>query len=145
MTPDVNILVAASRLDHPHHGPAIGWLTDCLEGKPQPGPIGLCLLPSVVAGFLRLVTHPRIFPEPTPPADAIAFVDALKPHATNHSNHIDDWPGFRELILTRNLKANAIPDAWIAAQVLARHEVLVTFDRDFQALLPEKHLRRLSP
>jgi uncharacterized protein len=26
MTPDVNVLVAASRSDHPHHGPALTWL-----------------------------------------------------------------------------------------------------------------------
>lgn len=145
MTPDVNILVAASRLDHPHHQSAVVWLTSCLEGKPQQGPAGLCLLPSVVASFLRLVTHPRIFSEPTPPADAIAFVDALKPHATRYPNQPDDWPGFRELILTQNLKASAVPDVWIAAQVLARHEVLVTFDRDFHTLLPKKHLLQLSP
>lgn len=145
MTPDVNILVAASRLDHPHHQPAIRWLTGCLEGKRQRGPAGICLLSSVVAGFLRLVTHPRIFSDPTPSPEAIAFVDALKAHAASYPNQPDDWPGFRELILTKNLKANAVPDAWIAAQVLARHEVLVTFDRDFQLLLPERHLLLLVP
>jgi predicted nucleic acid-binding protein len=26
MTPDVNVLVAASRADHPHHGVARAWL-----------------------------------------------------------------------------------------------------------------------
>lgn len=144
MTPDVNILVAASRLDHPHHKPAIHWLTNCLQGEPQQGPDGLCLLPSVTAGFLRLVTNPRIFPDPTPPAEAIAFIDALKPHAAHYPHQSDEWPKLRELILARKLKANAIPDAWIAAQVLLHREVLVTFDRDFQTLLPRKHLLQLA-
>jgi TIR domain len=37
MTPDVNVLVAASRSDHPHHGPALTWLDaaldDCEKGR----------------------------------------------------------------------------------------------------------------
>jgi len=28
MTPDVNILVAASRIDHPHHIAALSWLPE---------------------------------------------------------------------------------------------------------------------
>ena len=64
MTPDVNVLVAASRSDHPHHQSAITWLeaalTNCSRGE------RLRLLPMVAAGFLRLVTHPRVFVEPTP-------------------------------------------------------------------------------
>jgi predicted nucleic acid-binding protein len=68
MTPDVNVLVAASRSDHPHHQSAITWLeaalTNCSRGE------RLRLLPMVAAGFLRLVTHPRVFVEPTPLAAA---------------------------------------------------------------------------
>ena len=30
MTPDVNILVAASRQDHPHHAPALAWLEQAI-------------------------------------------------------------------------------------------------------------------
>ena len=75
MTPDVNVLVAASRSDHPHHGVAIDWLeaalVSCLHGE------RLRLLPMVTAGFLRLVTHPRVFVEPTPLAVAQDFLTAL--------------------------------------------------------------------
>lgn len=75
MTPDVNLLVAASRSVHPHHRCAITWLegalTDCSRGE------HLRLLPMVAAGFLRLVTHPRVFVEPTPLADAQGFLAAL--------------------------------------------------------------------
>ncbi len=53
MTPDVNVLVAGSRADHPHHGPALAWLDaaleDCEKGRP------LAIYPMVAAGFLRLV------------------------------------------------------------------------------------------
>jgi len=63
MTPDVNILVAASRLDHPHHEPARAWLEDALAKSAEGH--SLAVLPMVASGFLRLVTHPRVFVEPT--------------------------------------------------------------------------------
>ena len=31
MTPDVNVLVAAFRPDHPHHTPARAWLDDAVQ------------------------------------------------------------------------------------------------------------------
>ncbi len=36
MTPDVNVLVAASRQDHPHHGPALRWLETARAGNAIP-------------------------------------------------------------------------------------------------------------
>lgn len=75
MTPDVNVLVAAAREDHPHHAPALAWLEDALAAAGAGG--RLALLPMVAAGFLRVVTQRRIFPVPTPAAEAVAFVRAL--------------------------------------------------------------------
>lgn len=58
MIPDVNVLVAVSRSDHPHHGPALTWLDaaldECEKGR------ALALFPMVAASFLRLVTHPKV-------------------------------------------------------------------------------------
>jgi predicted nucleic acid-binding protein len=58
MTPDVNALVAASRLAHPHHAMARAWLewavADAGEGAE------FTLMPMVAASFLRLVTSPKI-------------------------------------------------------------------------------------
>ena len=53
MTPDVNVLVAASRTDHPHHALARDWLEDAL-GASSTG-AAFTLMPMVVASFLRLV------------------------------------------------------------------------------------------
>ena len=75
MTPDVNILVAASRQDHPHHTSALAWLEQAIANS-ESGP-ALALLPMVATGFLRLVTHPRVFVTPTPLEDAQAFLDAV--------------------------------------------------------------------
>jgi hypothetical protein len=52
MTPDVSVLLAASRSDHPHHRCAMTWLDQAL-GVAARGS-RLRLLPMVAACFLRL-------------------------------------------------------------------------------------------
>ena len=75
MTPDVNILVAASRQDHPHHEPARAWLEGALANSADGR--SLVLLPMVASGFLRLVTHPKVFIAPTPIDAALEFLRAV--------------------------------------------------------------------
>ncbi len=140
MTPDVNLLVAASRADHPHHAPALDWLQSALSTPGQ-----LTLLPTVAASFLRLVTHPKVFAEPTPIDAALAFVEAIRQVAATPIGVPDEWPHLKTLCEARQLRANDVPDAWIAAQVLARKLVLATFDRDFQRLLGPERLQLLKP
>ena len=53
------------------------------------------------------------------------------------------WPVLRQLRLEKNLSANAIPDALIAATAMQNNEVLATFDRDFFRLLPPQQLQLL--
>lgn len=143
MTPDVNVLVAASRADHPHHDAAQTWLHSAMEGARNGIPLGL--LGTVVASFLRLVTHRKVFVEPTPVATAIAYVDALlaRPGVAMLASQ-DEWPRLRKLCLELHLSDNEVPDAWIAASVLQRQETLATFDRDFVRLLPVNQLLLLT-
>ena len=147
MTPDVNVLVAASRADHPHHQPALRWLRQAMaQAAAQAGQAELGLLSTVVASFLRLVTHPRVFAVPTPAADAVAFVDALLGASGVRMLSVkDEWPRLRALCLAQQLSGNDLPDAWIAASVLQTRETLATFDRDFLCLLDPKHLVLLRP
>ena len=144
MTPDVNVLVAASRSDHPHHKIAFSNLSAaiaaCAEG------VSLQLMPMVVASFLRLVTHPKIFVQPTPIEDAIGFLDALFVVPGVEMPPINaEWPIFRQLCIERQLAANAIPDAWLAAAIIQRGEHLVTFDAGFKRLLKRTQVTVLSP
>jgi uncharacterized protein len=144
MTPDVNLLVAASRADHPHHPIALAWLTQAMSHARTHA--DLKLLSTVVASFLRLVTHPKIFAVPTPIKQAVAFIDTLlaSPGVAMLTAH-DEWPKLRALCIDHNLSSNDLPDAWIAACVLQQQEVLATFDRDFVRLLPSKRLQLLKP
>jgi toxin-antitoxin system PIN domain toxin len=143
VTPDINVLVAASRADHPHHSAAQAWLVSAMEGARNGTPLGL--LGTVIASFLRLVTHRKVFAEPTPVALAVAFVDALlaRPGVAMLASQ-DEWPRLKKLCLDLALSENEVPDAWIAASVLQRQETLATFDRDFVRLLPAKQLMLLS-
>ena len=150
MTPDVNVLVAASRADHPHHQPALRWMRQAMANAAgqasQAGHAELGLLSTVVASFLRLVTHPRVFAVPTPAADAVAFVDALLGATGVRMLTVkDEWPRLRALCLAQQLSGNDLPDAWIAASVLQTRETLATFDHDFLRLLDPKHLVLLRP
>ena len=134
MTPDVNVLVAASRSDHTHHEVALRWLegalADAAAGR------GLLLLPPVVASFLRLVTHPKVFVAPTPIADAVAFVDALLALPGVRLPELGaEWPRLRDLCVAKKLAANDVPDAWLAAMVRELGDHLVTFDTGFRRLL----------
>ena len=119
MTPDVNVLVAASRSDHPHYGAARRWLETALNDAAAGR--GLLLLPMVVASFLRLVTHPKVFVSPTPIAEAVNFIEVLLTAPGVRMPEIGaEWPKLRESCLTRKLGANDIPDAWLAATVRNR-------------------------
>ena len=150
MTPDVNVLIAASRDEHVHHLKARDWLLEaCAQsaltraGAGQPGG-ALRLITHVMSGFLRLVTNARVFATPTQTDQAIAFLDALLDSpGIAILDTSSTWPVLRQLCLEKNLTANAIPDALIAATVIQNNEVLATFDRDFFRLLPPRQLQLL--
>jgi len=134
VTPDVNVLVAASRRDHAHHAPALAWLEGALEASA--GGQTLAILPMVASGFLRLATHPKVFVEPTPLKAAQAFLRAvLDTPGVTMPMLGEEWPLFEKLCAQHKLSSNTIPDAWIAAAALSHHLHLVTFDKDFRRLM----------
>ena len=144
MTPDVNVLVAAFRADHPGHSLALAWLEDALEGLGHGQTF--VLLPMVAAGFMRLVTNPKVFADPAPVDQALAFVRAvLDEPGVALSPLGPEWPLFEQLCSMHGLAGNDIPDAWIAAAVQAAGERLATFDRGFSRLLRPRELTLLVP
>ncbi|MEW6704852.1 MAG: TA system VapC family ribonuclease toxin [Pseudomonadota bacterium] len=143
MTPDVNVLVAASRDDHPHHAVAREWLETAVDEASAGG--GLILLPMVVASFLRLATNTKVFVSPTPTEDAVAFIDALLAMPGVRMPEVGgEWPRLRALCLSKKLRANSLPDAWIAAATQQLGEHLVTFDADFRKLLKRAEFTLLA-
>lgn len=144
MTPDVGVLVAASRTDHPHHAVALAWLEEAL-GATDSGAT-FTLMPMVLASFLRLVTSPKIFHQVTPIEDAVAFVDALLASPGLQLAPLGpEWTRLRKLCLDKQLRGNDLPDAWLSAAVVHLGEHLVSFDRDFRKLLTRGHFTLLEP
>jgi len=145
MTPDVNVLVAAFRPDHPHHPVARAWLDDVVVQAAH-GRASLTLLGKVVTGFLRVTTHPKIFRVVDPLQDLTDFVDSLLScPGVQFQAHGATWPHLRQVCLTQQASGNHITDAWIAATVMQTGETLCTFDRDFARLLPSSQLLLLKP
>lgn len=136
MIADVNVLVAASRSDHPHHAVARSWLERTLD-QACGGEAILGLLPMVATGFLRIVTHPRVFREPTPEPEAWRFLSALRDSPGVEAITLGpEWPWFEKVCGRREFVGNDIPDAWIAAAALAQRLPVATLDRGFRRFLP---------
>lgn len=143
MTPDVNVLVAAFRADHPHHAAARTWLEEAVAAVSSG--TTLIVMPMVLASFLRLVTSPRIFQDPTPIEQAVGFVDALL--AVPGVRLVEqgaEWPRLRQLCLDKQLSGNLLPDGWLAAAVVHLGEHLVSFDRAFRKLIGRTHFTLLE-
>jgi len=100
----------------------------------------------LVTSFIRLVTNRKIFVQPTPVKDALAFIDALVSlPGISMPTLGTEWPIFRQLCDEGNLCANDIPDAWLAAAVIHSGDHLITFDADFKKLLKRSQLTILDP
>lgn len=144
MTPDVNLLVAVDRGEHPHHEVASAWADAALTRATRAEPY--TLLPMVVVGYVRVVTSPRFPAGPTPLARALGNMTRLLrlPHVRLAALGTE-WADFAEVCARHGLAGPIISDAWIAASVLDLNEHLVTFDRGFRRLLPPRHLTVLRP
>jgi toxin-antitoxin system PIN domain toxin len=145
MTPDVNVLVAAYRPDHPHHLPARAWLDNAMLQAAN-GRESLMLMGTVVTGLLRICSHPKIFRETDPLQDLTDFVDSLLScPSVQFQPQGATWANLRQVCLTQQTNGNLVTDAWIAATVMQSGETLCTFDRDFSRLLPSEQLLLLKP
>jgi toxin-antitoxin system PIN domain toxin len=124
----VNVLVHAFRADAPDHARYRDWL-DRLVNTDRP----FGLTDWVLSGFLRIVTHPRVFSPPTPIDAALAFAQALRTAATCVPIHpgVRHWDIFADLCRSTGAKGNLVPDAFLAALAIESGCEWITTDRDF--------------
>jgi len=126
---DTNILVAFQRLEYTEHDRAVTVIRSLAEGAT------LWALPwPCLHEFFSVVTHPRIFKNPTPPEHALAAVSALleSPSVRLLTEGPGHWERLSRIVLAGHIVGPAVHDARIAAICLA-HGVreLWTSDRDF--------------
>ena len=126
---DVNILVYAHRQDVEYHKDYRQWLESVMNSNVDYGFSSL-----VLSGFLRVVTHPKIFENPSPLEAAIKFVKQIQ----GHSNAVEivpkdrHWFIFEGLIKSTNARGNLIPDAYHAALAIESGCQWVTTDKGFK-------------
>lgn len=127
--PDVNVLVYAFRREADEYDRYAQWLTRVVAGEDE-----LALAEATLAGFLRIVTHPRIMAVPAPLPVALRFVDALRaaPRARPIAASTATWALLGEWAEgDAQLRGNLVPDAWLAALARSHGARLATADRGF--------------
>src|SRR5207245_1792000 len=126
--PDVNVLVYAHRREIPEHERYAEWLTALGEDEER---FGLATL--TLSGFLRVVTNPRAFKDPTPLERALEFVTELRdrPQAVEILPGARHWSLFVGLCRQARARGNLIPDAYLAALAIEHGCEIATNDTDF--------------
>ena len=127
--PDVNVLIYAFYEHAEHHEVYASWLNNARSGNEE-----LLLPDSVLLGFLRIVTSPRIYQDPAPMPAALAFTSALR--RGRRARAVEDvgsvWSAFDRLVANdRQIRGNLVPDAYIAAVAISHKARVATRDRGF--------------
>jgi toxin-antitoxin system PIN domain toxin len=126
--PDVNVLVHAYNADSPAHARARAWWEDALGAS---RPVGLAW--SVVLGYIRITTHPRVAASPLPPAVACGHVEAWLAQPQVTLLH----PGERhaailfDLLRRLGTAGNLTTDAHLAALAIEHQAEVCSSDADF--------------
>ena len=129
---DVNILVHASNETSPNHEAA----TRFMSGRTK-DPDVFCLAWVTIMGYLRIATHPSIFPVPLRPDSALANITALLAlPRVRVVTEGEDYRAFLDVYRTSSgipgVRGNLVPDAHLAAILQANGvQRLYTADADF--------------
>jgi toxin-antitoxin system PIN domain toxin len=125
---DVNVLVYAHRKDAADHARYRSFVERLLSSESAHAVSDL-----VLSGFVRVVTHPRVFKVPSPLETALSFAGMIR----NGANSLAVAPGprhweiFQRLCQESGARGNLVPDAYLAALAIEVGAELTTTDRDF--------------
>lgn len=129
-TVDANPLLYAANRSAPEHERAL-LLVEFLAR----GPDLVVLFWPVVMAYLRIATHPAVFPEPLSHSQAAANIEALmaRPHVRVAGPGERFWELYRQVAHDVPPRGNDVPDAQIATLMLEHGVgVLWSRDRDFR-------------
>ncbi|MDQ3260900.1 MAG: type II toxin-antitoxin system VapC family toxin [Pseudomonadota bacterium] len=125
---DVNVLVYAHRKDAENHSRYRRWLSAVMQSPASFGVSDLAL-----SGFLRIVTHPKVFADPSPLDTALAFANQIRdqPNCLLVAAGDRHWSIFDQLVRAVGAKGNLVPDAYFAALAIEAGAEWITTDRDY--------------
>lgn len=125
---DVNILVHLHREDADRHDAIRAWMQTTLAG-----PQRIAVSDLALSGCLRVLTHPRVFKQPSPLNLALRFVQEFRSHSQVHllGPGPGHWERFSELCRKVDARGNLIPDAYHAALAMEHDCEWISLDRGF--------------
>ena len=114
--------------DADRHVEVRAWLEEALAGA-----AGVAVSDLALSGCLRIITHRKIYKEPTPLAMALEYVEDFRSRAEVHilAPGQEHWRIFIDLCRKAEARGNLVPDAYHAALALEYGCDWVTLDRDF--------------
>ena len=125
---DVNVLVYAHREDADNHAAYREWLEGVINAD-----AAYAVSELVLSGFIRVITHPKVFVKPSSLGDALVFAEQLRdqPNCVVLQPGPRHWDIFRRLCMDSGVKGNLVPDAYLAALAIESGSEWITTDRDF--------------
>lgn len=127
---DVNICLHALFHDATDEARGVtAWLDGTLS-RAEP----VAVSEQVVSSMIRIGTNHRAYPDPVTPEQSLAFAEALltAPGAVRVRPGPRHWSLFAGLVRRYDLRANHVPDAYLAAMALEQGATFVTRDRGFR-------------
>lgn len=127
---DTNVLLEASNKASPLHDRALEFMEELIAG-----PELIYLFWPVAMGYLRLATHPSIFPHPLDPKEALENLKTLmaRPHFRTAGEKEDFLDSYRLATEGVVVRGNLVSDAHLVT--LMRQEGVTeiwTHDSDFR-------------
>jgi uncharacterized protein len=125
---DLNLLIYATNEDALVHEQARRWWENLLSSGEAVG-----LAWTVLLGFMRLTTNPRVMPRSISPEDAIAVIDGwlAQPSVSPLEPTERHWEILKELLSPLGTAGNLTSDAHLAALAIEHGARLFSTDNDF--------------
>jgi toxin-antitoxin system PIN domain toxin len=125
---DANVLLHAIDEQAKSHDVARAWLDSALAGSE---PVGFVWV--VMLAFVRLSTHPSVFPAPLEVSRSAGVLDGwlAQPAAVVIDPTMRHLEILRGLLDAAGTAGNLVNDAHLAALAVEHGAEIVTFDRDF--------------
>lgn len=125
---DANVLLYAVNERSPEHVVARDWLREALDSGEA-----VAFAWTVLLAFLRLSTHPAVFPHPLTTGQSAAVVERWlqAPTALTVEPTRRHLPLLRGLLERAGTGGNLVGDAHLAALALEHGATVISFDRDF--------------
>lgn len=125
---DVNVFIYSHRPESPQADEHREWLSRALVADE---PFGVS--DAVLSSFIRIVTHHRVYREPTPTDVALRFAEAVRSarSAVPVRPGPRHWDVFARLSREVGARGNVVPDAYLAALAIEAGATWITTDYGF--------------